>query len=60
MWWLLDPRAQVLRKRRKPAGELAGQGHAGAQMIMDGLQKQGIGFAPESAAPAKPETKTVK
>jgi len=41
-------------------GELAGQGHAGAQMIMDGLQKQGIGFAPESAAPAKPETKAVK
>ena len=41
-------------------GELADQGHAGAKMIMDGLQKQGIGFAPESAAPAKPETKTVK
>ena len=41
-------------------GELAGQGHAGAQMIMDGLQKQGIGFAPESAAPLKPETKAAK
>jgi hypothetical protein len=41
-------------------GELAGQGHAGAKMIMDGLQKQGIGFAPESAAPAKPETKAAK
>ena len=40
--------------------ELAGQGHAGAKMIMDGLQKQGVGFAPESAAPAMPETKAVK
>ncbi len=41
-------------------GELAGQGHAGAKMIMDGLQKQGVGFAPESVAPAKPETKAAK
>ena len=41
-------------------GDLAGQGHAGAKMIMDGLQKQGVGFAPESAASAKPETKTAK
>jgi hypothetical protein len=41
-------------------GELAGQGHAGAKMIMDGLQKQGVGFAPESAAPPMPETKAVK
>jgi hypothetical protein len=41
-------------------GELAGQGHAGAKMIMDGLQKQGVGFAPESAAPAKPESKAAK
>jgi hypothetical protein len=41
-------------------GELAGQGHTGAKMIMDGLQKQGVGFAPESVAPAKPETKAVK
>ena len=43
--------------------ELAGQGHAGAKMIMDGLQKQGVGFAPESAAPPMPptpETKAVK
>jgi hypothetical protein len=37
--------------------ELADQGHAGAKLIMEGLQKQGVGFAPESAAPAKAETK---
>ena len=41
-------------------GELADQGHAGAKMIMDGLQKQGIGFAPETKAPAKSETKGTK
>ncbi len=41
-------------------GELADQGHAGAKLIMDGLQKQGVGFAPESAAPAKAETKAAK
>ena len=40
--------------------ELAGQGHAGAKMIMDGLQKQGVGFAPESAAPPMPQTKAAK
>ncbi|MSP39420.1 MAG: hypothetical protein EXR70_13100 [Deltaproteobacteria bacterium] len=42
--------------------ELAGQGHAGARMIMDGLQKQGVGFAPESAPPmpATPVTKATK
>lgn len=36
-------------------GELADQGHAGAKMIMEGLQRQGIGFAPETKMP---ETKT--
>ena len=49
-------------------GELADQGHAGAKMIMEGLQRQGIGFAPESkepakgepSAPAKTETKAAK
>jgi len=41
-------------------GELADQGHAGAKMIMDGLQKQGIGFAPETKAPGKSETKATK
>jgi hypothetical protein len=40
--------------------ELADQGHAGAKLIMEGLQKQGVGFAPESAAPPKPETKATK
>ena len=50
-------------------GELADQGHAGAKMIMEGLQRQGIGFAPETkappaksepSAPAKTETKAAK
>jgi cell division protein FtsL len=34
--------------------QLAGQGHAGAKMVMEELQKRGVGFAPE---PATPETK---
>ncbi len=33
--------------------DLADQGHAGARMVMEGLQRQGVGFAPESSAPAK-------
>jgi len=41
-------------------GELADQGHAGAKMIMEGLQKQGIGFAPEAKAPEKNGTKAAK
>ena len=49
-------------------GELADQGHAGAKMIMEGLQRQGVGFAPETkmpdksepSAPAKTETKAAK
>ena len=49
-------------------GELADQGHAGAKMIMEGLQRQGVGFAPETkmpeksepSAPAKSETKPAK
>jgi hypothetical protein len=36
--------------------ELADQGHAGAKLIMDGLQKQGVGFAPDSG-PTKAGTK---
>ena len=40
--------------------ELASQGHAGAKMVMEGLERQGVGFAPESSAPAKPETKAAK
>ena len=48
--------------------ELSDEGHAGAKMIMEGLQRQGIGFAPETkmpdksepSAPAKTETKTAK
>lgn len=40
-------------------GQLADQGHAGAKMVMEELQKRGIGFAPEAAAPETkvPETK---
>jgi hypothetical protein len=41
-------------------GELADQGHAGAKMIMEGLQRQGVGFAPESSAPPKPAAKAAK
>jgi len=49
-------------------GELADQGHAGAKMIMEGLQRQGVGLAPETkepaksepSAPAKTETKAAK
>ncbi len=36
-------------------GQLADQGHAGAKMVMEELQKQGVGFA---SPPAAPETKT--
>ena len=40
--------------------QLADQGHAGARMVMEELQKRGIGFAPEAKAPETkaPETKT--
>ncbi|HEX9143274.1 MAG TPA: hypothetical protein VGA09_03310 [Candidatus Binatia bacterium] len=38
--------------------ELAKQGHAGAKMVMDELQKRGVGFAPEEKPPEKPESKT--
>ena len=41
-------------------GELANQGHAGARMIMEGLQRQGVGFASESSVPSKPMTKAAK
>ena len=40
--------------------ELASQGHAGAKMVMEGLERQGVGFAPESGAPGKPEPKAAK
>jgi hypothetical protein len=42
-------------------GQLADQGHAGAKMVMEELQKRGIGFAPEAPAPSEtkaPQTKT--
>ena len=32
-------------------GQLADQGHAGAKMVMEELQKQGVGFASPPAAP---------
>lgn len=41
-------------------GELAEQGHAGAKMVMEGLQSQGVGFAPESGTPSKAEAKPAK
>ena len=47
-------------------GQLADQGHAGAKMVMEELQKQGVGFAsppaaPEAkASPGKAEPKAAK
>ena len=46
-------------------GELAAQGHAGARMVMEELQKRGLGAAPETKmpetkAPPKSETKPAK
>ena len=40
-------------------GELAAQGHAGAKMVMEELQRRGLGAAPEAPAPETkmPETK---
>jgi hypothetical protein len=42
--------------------QLADQGHAGARMVMEGLQRQGFGAppVPESKAPSKAETKPTK
>lgn len=42
--------------------QLAEQGHAGARMVMEGLQRQGLGAPPqpESKAPSKAETKPAK
>jgi hypothetical protein len=38
--------------------QLANEGHAGAKMVMDELQKRGVGVAPEESPPVKPESKT--
>jgi hypothetical protein len=41
--------------------ELADQGHAGAKLVIEGLQSQGLGLATESSAPpSKTETKAAK
>jgi cell division protein FtsL len=46
--------------------QLADQGHAGAKMVMEELQKRGVGFASEPALPetkapgSKPDTKSAK
>ena len=46
--------------------QLAAQGHAGAKMVMEELQKRGVGFASEpatpetTAPPSKPDTKPAK
>jgi len=40
-------------------GELAEKGHAGAKLVMDGLQRQGMGMA-GSAKPPAPEKAEVK
>jgi hypothetical protein len=41
-------------------GELADQGHAGAKMVMEGLQRQGVGFGPDETPPAKAAAKKTK
>lgn len=46
-------------------GELADKGHAGAKLVMEGLQRQGMGLAGPAAksaenAPAKAEAKPAK
>ena len=38
--------------------ELANQGHAGAKMVMDQLQRQGLGLAPETKPENIPESKS--
>jgi hypothetical protein len=38
--------------------ELANQGHAGAKLVVDELQKRGLEFTPE-AKPEKPDAKTM-
>lgn len=38
--------------------ELANQGHAGAKMVIDELQKRGVGIAPDERPTEKPETKS--
>jgi hypothetical protein len=38
--------------------DLANQGHAGAKMVMDELQKRGVGFAPKETPAEKPASKT--
>ena len=37
---------------------LANQGHAGARMVIDELQKRGVGIAPDERPTEKPETKS--
>ena len=41
-------------------GELADKGHAGAKMVMEGLQRQGMGIAGPSKTPEKAEAKPAK
>ena len=38
--------------------ELAKQGHAGAKMVIDELQKRGVGIAPDERPTEKPETES--
>jgi hypothetical protein len=41
-------------------GELADKGHAGAKLVIEGLQSQGFGVAADGMAPGQSETKPVK
>ena len=40
-------------------GELADKGHAGAKMVMEGLQRQGMGMAGPAKSPEKPSEKVI-
>jgi hypothetical protein len=40
--------------------DLANKGHAGAKMVMEGLQARGFALAPESASPRAAESKAGK
>jgi hypothetical protein len=50
-------RAQFQTLMTKTA-ELANKGHAGAKMVVDELQKRGVGIAPVERPTEKPETKS--
>lgn len=49
-----------LRTLVTKTGELADKGHAGAKLVMEGLQRQGMGMAGHAAKAPTPEKAEVK